>query len=480
MTKTLRWLIIFLLAFGVMGSHPSMAKKCYPNCATDYSAAEYAKTGSILGEWAEQFQEWATEFEWLEKIISWFTTILNTIKDFWDELANKLDIKSAVIHLDAALDFSSKSAIHQSEVMASQSIASNAEAAATIMKKTEGEASSVAACNHVTAAQGPAALFPFALYCENVVTKGTEALFIAPGSDGNGPQYARFAWEMTCPSQDTNNPRRFDYATGDSLRGFPAECLAPDIDFAGGDMTARMTAGDSIPLQMPPIVDQQVTMPDGSTQTLQVPQPDQNLLKDTGEPQTNAFNQEAYRGQQAFMAAWKGCIRSMGPRPSPVTGSAMTSSQGVSATGNWFHFSAQQSAYIAQCARMMCKHTRPYCGQKSGDASFDGICANSSAACDAASALGADLPFSCSMPMSLYQAEYAAHAGCLGSEALKGSVAGTTRPGAIAAITAKCQRSMMAWQAKVAAEQKAFVKAQGELAEVQRLFSESRVSPVVQ
>jgi len=475
-----RWLVVFVLAFAVVvvDVSPSMAACCKPCCSTALAAAQKEKTVSEKSQWLIKFEKWSENFKLLKTIIDVFDSILGFFKKIFHVTDDKLGVLIAETHVENIVKSEIQTKKHEDENITTAATAINKQIGKEVMEKTEGDASDTAACNRIVAGQGPAVMYPFAIFCENVVTAGTESLFLNPGADGSGPYYARFAWEMTCPSREAGNPRNRDWPTGDDRRGFSDSCLAPVEDFLSADLTARMISGEIMPLQMPPFVDQEITLPDGKTATVKVPKLDESLLEEGEDPKENALNYEAYMGQQAFLVAWKGCIRSMGPRPTPPTGDKMVSPQGISVLAQWTGLSARQSAFIGQCAKMLCKHTRPSCGQKNGDTTFDGVCANSALACDAAAALGAQLPFSCRAPMTSFQAEYAAFAACMGREmeiANAGSEA--SRGGATSAY--ECMHSFNKWKTQLDKERKAFVKAQKALATSGSQFPETRISPSI-
>ncbi len=492
-------IVLFATSLAAVQPHYAYAKipvctKCFAGPEVAVDAAGHAAHEEV--HWAKKLLDWLKMFEYLDMAIGFLTDILGVFEKVRDLVAEKLDVETAVKFIDDSLNTLAKATMHQDKKNTIIESKNNEVTSNIVAQHTGGDSGESAYCNNVTARKGPAIVFPFSIFIENTITAANEALFLGAGADGDGPYYAAFAHLLSCPSKDSQDPRRSDPRTGLKQMEYPQDCMDSEEMFDGADITARIVSGEIVELMMPPFVNHEIKLSDGSTRTVKVPKVDDSLLSpqcdpvtdpncekgaiDSDNPKLDIVAREAHTAQKAFMAAWKYCVRAMGSRVTPPSGDAITTHQGLTTVASWHHCAGVQSNFIRSCARMLAKHTKPNCSYKDEETgvTFDQLCNESALACDAASVLDTNLPFNCRLPMSLYQSEYASHMACFGRHKLLGEVNG------VGANNRKgrniCQVGYDLWQAQLAKEKSAFVKAQRELVEMRECWPNNNISPAVQ
>jgi hypothetical protein len=407
--RTGRRLIPVIVVAVLLSGWPNAA---FAACPPGCSSNTWAS--ALYAKWAEKKAKIAEWMKQANNVLNVTSAFSGTFDKFRDDSDKQWSRVTAVQHAGSAVQGSTLMNLSKNQ----NGVIIDSKINGIVAGKTAKIAASpndTTLCNTIITLQGAVITYSFALAVENALTASMEALGLGPNADFNGPQYGGFANQLSCPPTDPNDPRHNDPKTGISQNNPSADCLET----------------------------------------------------------TDSQLDENFEAQRSFMAAWKYCIRAMGPRPTPPSGAAILTPEGISITAGWNHCASAQSVFIRQCAKMVAKHTRPNCVE----AQYKQMCADSMAACEAAAALGANLPFSCKQAMTKYQSELAARLACFGRAKLKW---GSTERGEALKEQNECDAAYKRWQKQQAKEQQNFISAMGSLNKIKACWPhKTTVSPVI-
>ena len=449
--KTILSVLLFACVCVIASGTPSSvrAQVIPPGSTVIDAAANASMTGANVAKeqtLLDRIKNWAEQITAFKFIIDIFVGFNDMFSEFTKNFINKTGIKDAAEHAGVVIKSAVDKIIYEDKIKTTLAVKESQLAAAAAEKAASGNGGSVL-CNTIVAHQGPAILYEFALAVENALTSTLMNMYRPDG--GTGPLYVANSRAMDC--HPTTGPRKNDLNSSNKRDNPPAKCLetdekgAPNDDVEDIDTTSpgALAGAPGPDLALPPIVDVQRTATDGTVTTYKAPMPDDSLLAND----ESGLGAETFVAQQNFIAAMKFCIHAMGPRPAPPSGKAMMTPQGLLMTAQWNRCASMQVLFVRQCARMVAKHTQPNCAGK-----MSAICGEAILACEAAVALGADLPFSCTQPPSLYRIELASHMACFGRERLLGGTGEGTKPTETVQGSNTCAVGLAKWKTLQAKE----------------------------
>lgn len=378
---------------------------------------------TMKSAWAEDLKQAAQLVTALKDWVGGLTGFNNQFSDFTDQYDKKEGEKVAAKDVLGALR--SKLDSTQSEQEQAQEIAvANAENVSERDEQEEDPNVTAIISNLVLVRQAQAEMFPYAQAVEDTITQSNMSWNRGSSLTDTmnyGPFYTLLSQNMDCPAPGTpyaNNLKggnaALDLAPDRCVEKFTDGTInteAADINFIA---TMMVSPGDPGPLFVfPALKTIEEKGAGGAIIKTRLPVPDDNLLK---LEDADGKAAETFTGQQLWMAAVKFCFYAMGPRPARPASTTMMTPTGLSIGAQWDQCAVVQAAFARQCADLIAYHTIPYCGDNLRGGVYDKLCADTLIACEAASALGASLPFGCNHPLSMYRAELASQLACFPTE----------------------------------------------------------------
>jgi hypothetical protein len=435
------WLLAFvflvMLLTGAAAPRPAWAQDC---CSSGAAAT--------WSTWLQEKAEMLKEITIIGDMLNIIQFFFDAFKDFVKLFGEKIDLLTATVHIDQSLQSVVQLNLAKQQVGVTIDSTINGVVTQTAVDRYRNPYSKVD-CYTYLMRQG-LANFNFTSTVANALLEMTEKRYLGPDRDGNGPQWAADAIKgMGCsPSGDV--PANYP-------RGIPSASVPPDSckDTTGkyeGLLTSSRLISGAYTLEVPPFKPQTIVGPKVSF-TANVPNPDPN-------------NQ--YQMWWMAAAAWLNNL--VGARPTPPSGAAILTPEGIAASAQWNHCASVESALAKQCADLIAKYTRPNCNDANERAKYRSLCDLGYQTCNAAAIAGikiSDYPdINCVKGLSKYQFEFLANLVCLTSETAKQHALGGASTQQNTQANNQCAIAWMTWQDQLISEQNACSEVAAKLAKL--------------
>jgi len=372
----------------------------------------------------DRMKEFAKILAQYAKMISALNSVMTLVNDGWSSASTtEASASSALLE---ALETEAKLRAQIAQALVDASTADTLEYAKLDYLRKHPIPKDKYACKKLLAQQGPLTAEQF---MQEVLDQAAEALrgmYRGPYDDGSGPHYAANEERNRCNIKVCN-----------PLDGYEAKCT--DTKTVVGSVKRSLTDSDlspfamdgSIVLEMPRMKTKEIEVAKGIKENIVVP-----------DPQTPE--------QKMWVGALNYCFQLAGPRPTPPTGKAMVTIEGLRQRALFNQNLSIQGGTTLPCLSLLAYHTRP----TSDSVSHKAIREDENSRCLGARNNMSDWEVknkfdNCTKGLSYYQIDYIKHIMCKSlqnylAQSRASAIYSTMSP----SVTA-CSAAWNSWQVKL-------------------------------
>jgi len=400
------------------GARPAQASGCLFYIAPAADAYEVAVE-------LERLVRWGKKLAFLAEIITMITSLIDLIRGGIESVVGVILREASLFAAMEELRMQLKGKLAQAEIDAGATAAYN-QAAAEYVGEHAPPANHYL-CKRILLEQLPLLAGKFEKGVADLALRAIISMGRGPTDDAAGPAYAADEEALRIAARFANAAvDGYDATAADDTKIGPYK-----RGFTDADLTPFSMDG-TVALELPAMGNETVTLADGKTLDVQVPNPEND-------------------NQRMWVAGLHYCFQLAGPRPTPPWGESADTPQGQTEQAKAYAGLSRLAEAVSPCTELLAYYTRP-------NSTFSAMIAAQKKSCLAAKKYIDDETFekefaSCEKGLSPYQAELLNQLVCKSSQHYISMAQSNVSGIKLADETVKCTLSWDEWQYKVVEKQ---------------------------